>query len=91
MCVCVCVSVSACTGFLRMYFYTSLCLYASVFPFMVVPLQGRGLANKRASICICCMLSDEREQSKNISEVDKEREDKPCIVDLVRERDFLNG
>lgn len=63
----------------------------SVVPFEVVPVQGRGLANERVSICIRCMPSEKWEQSKNISEVDKEREDKPCIVDLVRERDFLNG
>jgi hypothetical protein len=37
------------------------------------------------------MLSDEREQSKNISEVDKESKDKPCIVGLETERDCLNG
>lgn len=32
--------------------------------FKVAFIQGRGLANKRAPICIRCMLSAEREQSK---------------------------
>ena len=36
------------------------------------------------------MLSAEREQSKKISALDKEMEDKSCIVGLVGERGCLN-
>lgn len=63
---------------------------ASVASFKVAFIQGRGLTNKRVYICIRCMLSAEREQSKKISEVDKENEDKSFIVGLVGERACLN-